>query len=129
MARRISNSPQGSDRRSASPKTGAPGARCQTISGVRAVDENAEFLITSPRTARRFTESGVVDFGPSPPRRHRQNQINFFTISDVAERLRVSARTVRRWIEGGHLPVHRVGGIVRIAESDLRAFLALHREG
>jgi hypothetical protein len=25
--------------------------------------------------------------------------------------------------------VHRVGGIVRIAEADLRAFLALHREG
>ncbi len=128
MARRISNSPQGSGRRSASPNTGA-GARSQTISGVRAVDESAEPLITSPRTGRRFIESGVVDFGPSRPRRHRQNQINFFTISDVAERLRVSARTVRRWIDGGHLPVHRVGGIVRIAESDLRAFLALHREG
>jgi hypothetical protein len=25
--------------------------------------------------------------------------------------------------------VHRVGGVVRIAEGDLRAFLALHREG
>jgi hypothetical protein len=36
---------------------------------------------------------------------------------------------VRRWIDAGDLVVHRVGAIVRIAEPDLRAFLALHREG
>ena len=60
--------------------------------------------------------------------RHRRDDLNFFKISEVAERLRVSTRTVRRWIENGDLIVHRVGGI-RIAEGDLRAFLALHREG
>jgi excisionase family DNA binding protein len=60
--------------------------------------------------------------------RHRRDNLNFFKISEVAERLRVSTRTVRRWIENGDLIVHRVGGI-RIAEGDLRAFLALHREG
>jgi excisionase family DNA binding protein len=87
-----------------------------------------EPLSTSPRTARRFIESGAVGFGDSPLRRHRQSQITFFTIADVAERLNVSGRTVRRWIEAGDLVVHRVGGIVRIAEGDLRAFLALHRE-
>ena len=52
-----------------------------------------------------------------------------FTIAEVAERLRVSTRTVRRWIEAGDLVAHRFGGIVRIAETDLRAFLALHRGG
>jgi len=60
--------------------------------------------------------------------RHRRDDLNFFKISEVAERLRVSTRTVRRWVENGDLIVHRVGGI-RIAEGDLRAFLALHREG
>ena len=39
------------------------------------------------------------------------------------------ARTIRRWIANGDLIVHRVDGVVRIAESDLRTFLALHREG
>jgi hypothetical protein len=106
MARRISNPPQGSARRSVSPNTGA-GARSQTINGPQTEDEGAEPLSTSPRTARRFIESGAVGFGDSPLRRHRQSQINFFTIADVAERLHVSGRTVRRWIGAGDLVVHR----------------------
>jgi len=65
---------------------------------------------------------------PARGRRHRDNEIRFFTIAEVAERLCVSTRSVRRWIEAGHLIAHRFCG-VRIAESDLRAFLALHREG
>jgi excisionase family DNA binding protein len=47
----------------------------------------------------------------------------------VAEALDVSPRTVRRWIANGDLIAHRINGVVRIAEDDLRAFLALHREG
>jgi excisionase family DNA binding protein len=62
-------------------------------------------------------------------RRHRDNEIKFFTIAEVAERLHVATRTVRRWIEADDLVVHRVGAVIRIAEGDLRAFLALHREG
>jgi excisionase family DNA binding protein len=53
----------------------------------------------------------------------------YHTIKAVAEALDVSPRTVRRWIANRDLIVHRVDGVVRIAESDLRAFLALHREG
>ena len=64
------------------------------------------------------------------PRGHvRGDHDRFFTISEVADRLQVAARTVRRWIKAGDLVVHRIGGVVRIAESDLRAFLALYREG
>jgi excisionase family DNA binding protein len=62
-------------------------------------------------------------------RHHCDDQIKFFTIAEVAERLHVDARTVRRWIKANQLVVHRVGGVVRISERDLRAFLALHREG
>lgn len=69
----------------------------------------------------------VTAFGRG--RRNRDNEIRFFTIAEVAERLNVSTRTVRRWIEAGDLVVHRISGVVRIAESDLRAFLAVHREG
>jgi excisionase family DNA binding protein len=52
----------------------------------------------------------------------------FLTIIQVAECLDVATRTVRRWIEAGDLVAHRVGGVVRIAEDDLRAFLAQHRD-
>jgi excisionase family DNA binding protein len=53
--------------------------------------------------------------------------IRYFTIAEIAVRLRVSTRTVRRWIENGDLTAHRFGAAVRIAETDLRAFLAIHR--
>jgi excisionase family DNA binding protein len=52
----------------------------------------------------------------------------FFTIGDVADFLGVSERSVRRWIKSGDLPAHRFGGAVRIAEADLRAYVATHRE-
>jgi excisionase family DNA binding protein len=68
-------------------------------------------------------------FGQDRGRRHPDDQIKFFTIAEIAERLHVAARTVRRWIAAGDLVVHRVGSVVRISERDLRAFLALHREG
>src|SRR6476646_9491231 len=84
MTRRISNSPQGPSRRSVLPNTGA-GARSQTINGPQTVDEGVAPLSTSPRTPRRFIESGGGGFGDSPPRRNRSSQINFFTIADVAE--------------------------------------------
>lgn len=59
----------------------------------------------------------------------RHQPIQFFTISEVAEMLRVSTRSVRRWIDSGQLVTHVVVGVVRISEPDLRAFLALHRRG
>jgi excisionase family DNA binding protein len=62
-------------------------------------------------------------------RRNRDDHITFWTIADVADRLQVASRTVRRWIDNRELVAHRIGGIVRIAESDLRAFLAQYREG
>jgi hypothetical protein len=34
-----------------------------------------------------------------------------------------------RWIANGNLAVHRIGGVVRVSEGDLRAFLAAQREG
>jgi excisionase family DNA binding protein len=52
----------------------------------------------------------------------------FFTISDVANFLNVSTRTVRRWIKEGLLVAHRINGVVRISETDLAAFLAAFRD-
>ena len=62
------------------------------------------------------------------PRRHLREQIKFFAIHEVAEQLGVSTRTVRRWIENMELVAHRFGRAVRIAERDLQAFVAMHRD-
>ena len=49
------------------------------------------------------------------------------TIDEVAEVFNSSSRTVRRLIESGALPVHRLGRLVRISEADLAVFLAMNR--
>ena len=54
--------------------------------------------------------------------------MQFYSIAEVAARIGVSSRSVRRWIKSGDLIAHRFGGAVRIAETDLRAFLAMHRD-
>ena len=51
------------------------------------------------------------------------------TIADVADHLRVNAKTVRRWVATGELPAYKVGRQWRVAEEDLWAFLAKHRCG
>jgi len=63
----------------------------------------------------------------SPSSRWRDEPPKFFSIAYVAEVLSVSDRTVRRWIDRGELVAHRFGRNVRIAETDLKAFLALRR--
>jgi excisionase family DNA binding protein len=61
-------------------------------------------------------------------RQDRQNaELHFLTIDQVATKLSVSARTVRRWIESGELSVYRIGRSVRISEADLTAFLGCFR--
>jgi excisionase family DNA binding protein len=84
--------------------------------------------MTSQTQPRSDSDGEAAAFGHVRGRRHRDDQIKFFTIAEVADRLDVATRTVRRWIKSGELVVHRIGGVVRIAEGDLRAFLALHRE-
>ena len=56
-----------------------------------------------------------------------REQMRFFTVAEVAESIGVSVRTVRRWIKRGELVAHHFGAVVRIAESDLKAFIARHR--
>ncbi|MFA5715471.1 MAG: helix-turn-helix domain-containing protein, partial [Candidatus Paceibacterota bacterium] len=36
------------------------------------------------------------------------------TIEEVAKRLKVSDRTVRRWIDDGKLQALKIGGVIRI---------------
>jgi excisionase family DNA binding protein len=53
--------------------------------------------------------------------------VRFYTIAQVAELLAISERSVRRWIATGELVAHKFGRGVRISETDLKTFLALHK--
>lgn len=76
------------------------------------------------------SDTEAAAFGHARGRRpHSSGLPKYFTIKAVAEALDVSLRTIRRRIANGDLIAHRSGGVVRISERDLRAFLALHREG
>lgn len=49
------------------------------------------------------------------------------TICEVAVRLQISTKPVRRWIERGDLHAYRIGRQPRISEEELGAFLARNR--
>jgi excisionase family DNA binding protein len=54
----------------------------------------------------------------------------YWTLEEVAERLKVSRRTVNRWVEDGKLTAVKFApgrGHIRIAESDLKEFVDQHR--
>jgi excisionase family DNA binding protein len=68
------------------------------------------------------------DFGIGMGAGERRLASRFLTIRDIAGRLNVSTRTVRRWIKSGALVSHHFGGVVRVSEADFMAFLAVKRD-
>lgn len=58
-----------------------------------------------------------------------QDLTSFHSVRAVADRLDVSIKSVRRWIDRGDLPVHRFGRQLRISEADLQEFIQRHRRG
>ncbi len=57
-----------------------------------------------------------------------KDQERMLTLEDVADRLKVSISTARRWVKSGDLKALKVGnrGQYRISQEDLEAFLAGH---
>jgi excisionase family DNA binding protein len=51
----------------------------------------------------------------------------YATLPEVAERLKVSRRTVYRWIKSGELDAYKFANEYRITESALKEFLEAHR--
>jgi excisionase family DNA binding protein len=51
----------------------------------------------------------------------------YLTLPEVAARLKVSRRTIYRWIKSGGLDAYQFGREYRITESALKDFLEAHR--
>jgi excisionase family DNA binding protein len=49
-------------------------------------------------------------------------------MQSIAEMLDVSVKTVRRWIDRGDLPAHKLGNQWRVSSLDLEVFLKLRRK-
>ena len=49
-------------------------------------------------------------------------------IPDVARRLGVASKTVRRLIDRGELAVHRIGRLLRVSEADLHSYVVSRRQ-
>ena len=47
----------------------------------------------------------------------------YYTLAEISQRLKVSYRTVYRWVQAGELSAYKLGTEWRVAESDLQAFL------
>lgn len=51
----------------------------------------------------------------------------FFSVSEIAQALGVSEKTVRRRIDLGEIAVHRIGRQLRISQDDYQAYVAKRR--
>jgi excisionase family DNA binding protein len=71
--------------------------------------------------------SPASDDPARPGSRKTTGTSKFYTIEQIADCLAVSTKTVRRWIDKKLLIAHRIGGVLRISEADLAAFLAIRR--
>ena len=58
-----------------------------------------------------------ADLGPAAP------EHTLLTVPEVAESLRVSTRTVRRWIASGTLQCVRIGRVVRVPAEVVNALI------
>jgi excisionase family DNA binding protein len=59
-------------------------------------------------------------------------QEEYYTLEEVAKRLKVTRRTVNRWIEDGKLIAVKFApgsGHIRVSESDFKEFVQRHRTG
>ncbi len=59
----------------------------------------------------------------TPPNPHARPTPPLLTVAQVADRLALSTKSIRRRIAEGVLPVRRLGGALRISEADLRRYI------
>ena len=80
---------------------------------------------------RRPVPSGPVlrTSAPREPalRASAQRPVRLLSVPEAADQLGISDKGVRRAIGRGDLIAHRIGRLLRIAEDDLAAFVALRR--
>lgn len=57
------------------------------------------------------------------------SDVEFFTVDEIAEAVRLTRVTVRRLLQSGVLSGHKFGGEYRVRKQDLREFMKRTRTG
>lgn len=52
--------------------------------------------------------------------------INLLTLEEIAERFKVTSRTIYNWIDGG-MPVMKIGGVIRFDPEEVTAWMKQKR--
>jgi excisionase family DNA binding protein len=55
-----------------------------------------------------------------------QSNRKLLTLEEIAKELRVSKRTVVRWVQQGTLAAYRIGTVIRVPEDAFEKMLQLH---
>jgi excisionase family DNA binding protein len=79
-----------------------------------------------PRDHQAQQEAAAEDTAGKAPQSSESGE-RFLSVAEVAARLDVSEKTVRRKIASGDLPAHRVGKLLRIGERGLALCMARTR--
>jgi excisionase family DNA binding protein len=77
-----------------------------------------------PASDLQAQQEAAVEVAANNPLQAPESGERFLSVAEVALKLDVSEKTVRRKIVSGDLPVHRVGKLLRISERDLAACVA-----
>jgi excisionase family DNA binding protein len=51
----------------------------------------------------------------------------YYTLQEIADRLKVNYRTVYRWVRADKLPAYKFGSEWRVAEADMEKFIEERR--
>ena len=111
------------------PAGAAQGRDCRTVRPVGPIKTHTLPSPTIP-VLRRPALPGPVPHEPAPrgpARQPAQRPVRLLSIPEAADQLGISEKGVRRAIGRGDLVAHRIGRLLRIAEDDLAAFVALRR--
>ena len=56
-------------------------------------------------------------------------QMEFYTMKQIAEMMNVHPNTVQKWVSAGKLQHYKIGQSVRIRKEDLESFLSEYKKG
>jgi excisionase family DNA binding protein len=89
---------------------------------MEALESGADYAATPSNTSTRPEQAPRGTAGNAD--RPFEPEQRFLSVAEVAEKLDVSEKWVRRKIAMGDLPAHRVGRLLRVGDRTLASFLA-----
>jgi len=111
--------------KSPGPASAAQGRDCRTVRPVGPIKTHTFPSLTIPVLRRPALPEPVSREPASRAPTRRPSRL--LSVPETADQLGISEKSVRRAVTRGDLVAHRIGRLLRIAEDDLAAFVAVRR--